>query len=194
MPKKKAYPKHIFCIEGDWDDNLNRTATVRPVLELLKVNAGVNYIYRDCSTLEEMQFLIEKWRQKSYAAYKILYLAFHGCERMLLIDHRHHLTLEQLGEQLAGRCQGRLIYFGACSVLAVGRRSVRRFLHASGAKAVCGYATDVEWMKSAALDLIAMSELQKFSMTHQGLAAAEASIKKSTRVLWGELGFRMVYS
>jgi len=190
----KRYPKHIFCIEGDWDENLNRTATVRPVLELLQINAGVRFIYRDCSTIEEMEFLIEKWRQKGYAPYKILYLAFHGCEQTLLIDARHRMTLEELGERLDGKCQGRLIYFGACSVLSADMRTIRAFLRASGAKAVCGYKTDVDWMKSTALDLIAISELQKYSMTHQGLTAAERSIVKSTRVLSGQLGFRMLYS
>jgi hypothetical protein len=192
--KKKTFPKHIFCIEGDWDANLNQTASVRPVLKLLELNAGVKYIYRDCSTLEEMEFLIEKWRQKGYDAYKILYLAFHGCEQTLLIDSRHRMSLEELGEKLGGKCHGRLVYFGACSVLDVDARVIKRFLAKSAAKAVCGYTTDVDWMKSTALDLIAMSELQKFSMTHRGLAAAEKSIRKSTRVLSGQLGFRMVYS
>ncbi len=194
MTKKKTFPKHVFCIEGDWDANLNQTATVRPVLSLLKHNAGVRYIYRDCSTIEEMEFLIDKWRQKTYAQYKILYLAFHGSESTILIDRRHRMTLAELGKRLGCRCQGRLIYFGSCSVLAVDTRTIRRFLKATGAKAVCGYTTDVDWMKSAALDLIAISELQKFSMTHRGLAAVEKSINKSTRVLSGELGFRIVYS
>ncbi len=191
---EKTHPKHVFCIEGDWDANLNQTATVRPVLELLKVNAGVRFIYRDCSTVEELEFLIQKWRQKAYAQYKILYLAFHGSERTLLVDSRNRMTLEELGERLGCVCQGRLIYFGACSVLAASTRIIQRFLETTRAKAVCGYSTDVDWMKSAALDLIAISELQKFSMTHQGLAAVEKNINKSTRVLSGELGFRMVYT
>ncbi len=191
---KKTFPKHVFCIEGNWDSNLNQTATVRPVLKLLRYNAGVKYIYRDCSTIEEMEFLIDKWRQKTYAQYKILYLAFHGAKQALLIDNRNKMTLEELGERLGCRCQGRLIYFGACSVLDVDTRVIRRFLKTTGAKAVCGYTTDVDWMKSTALDLIAISELQKFSMTHRGLAAVERNINKSTRVLSGQLGFRMVYT
>lgn len=192
MKKEKKYPKHIFCIEGDWEADLNRTATVQPVLRLLDINAGVKFIYRDCSTIEEMEYLIDKWRQKGYAPYKILYLAFHGSKQEILIDSRHKMTLEQLGERLACRCQSRLIYFGACSVLNVDTRVIKRFLEATKAKAVCGYTTDVDWMKSTALDLIAISELQKFSMTHRGLVAAEKSIEKSAKVLSGQLGFRMV--
>ena len=52
----KSYPKRIFCIEGNWDDNLATTNSVRPVLELLDINVGVRFIYRDCSTLESAVF------------------------------------------------------------------------------------------------------------------------------------------
>ncbi len=190
---EKTYPKHVFCVEGNWEDKLSGTASVKPVLELLENNADVKYIYRDCSTIEEMEFLIDKWRQKGYAQYKILYLAFHGSKGEIVISSRDRMTLEQLGERLDRRCHRRLIYFGACAVLAIDKRVIKRFLKASGAKAVCGYTTEVDWMKSTALDLIAMSELQKFSMTLQGLAAAEKSIRESTRALSGKLGFRMVY-
>ncbi|MFO7676457.1 MAG: DUF6642 family protein [bacterium] len=190
---QKCWPKRIFCIEGNWDDNLATTNSVRPVLDLLEINAGVKYIYRDCSTLEEIEFLVDKWRQKGYGEYRILYLAFHGRAGEIRISGRACLTLEALGERLDGRCRNRLVYFGACSVLSVPVKRLRRFLDASGAKAVCGYKTEVDWMKSTALDLVAMSELQRHAMTRAGLAAAEAAIRRSTRALSGELGFRMLY-
>lgn len=189
----KAHPKYVFCIEGNWDDRLSQTATVRPVLELLEVNVGVKFIYRDCSTVEEMEFLVDKWKQRGYREYRILYLAFHGRPGEIVISSQHRVSLEELGERLGGRCRGRLIYFGSCSVLDVDERILRRFLKASGARAVCGYTTDVDWIKSAALDLIAMAELQEFSITRRGLAAVQRSIRESTRILSGELGFRMVY-
>ena len=66
MPRK-TYPKHVFCIEGNWEDRLNLNVTVKPVLELLHLNAGVRFIYRDCSTKAEMEYLIGKWQQKGYA-------------------------------------------------------------------------------------------------------------------------------
>lgn len=187
------HPKRIFCLEGNWDNNLAVNASVRPVLELLELNAGIKFIYRDCSTLEEIEFLIDKWRQRRYAQYRLLYLAFHGRAGEIVISNKACLSLEQLGERLGGRCRNRLVYFGACSVLDVPMDRVRRFLNASGAKAVCGYNTEIDWMKATALDLIAMRELQNFSLTRAGLAAAERAIRHSTRALSGELGFRMVY-
>lgn len=192
MPAR-TFPKRIFCIEGNWEDTLRGSASVRPVLELLEDNAGVRFIYRDCSTIEEFEFLVDKWRQRGYRDYRILYLAFHGACGEIVISPRARLTLKALGERLGGRCRNRIIYFGSCSVLDLPGKAIRSFLAASGAKAVCGYTTDVDWIKSTALDLIAMSELQKFSLTLRGLAAADRAIRASTKALSGELGFRMVY-
>jgi hypothetical protein len=193
MPK--TYPKHVFCIEGNWEEKLSRYATVKPVLELLKINAGIKFIYRDCSTKAEMLYLIEKWQQQAYADYRILYLAFHGRPGELIIDKNTTVSLVELGDiiNLSRRRHRRLVYFGACSFLKGHKRPIKSFLEKSGTRAVCGYETDVEWMKSAALDLIAINELQRFSMTHRGLTAAERSILESTRALAGRLGFRMVY-
>jgi hypothetical protein len=189
----KTYPKHVFCIEGNWEEKLSRQATVKPVLELLQINAGVRFIYRDCSTKAEMLYLIDKWQQRTYADYKILYLAFHGQPGELVIDSNTTVSLVELGDVINLRPHQRLAYFGACSVLKGDERLIKSFLKKSGTRAVCGYETDVDWMKSTALDLIAIVEMQKFSMTHRGLAAAERSIRENTRALSGRLGFRMVY-
>jgi hypothetical protein len=189
----KKYPKHVFCIEGNWEEKLSRQATVKPVLELLQINAGVKFIYRDCSTKEEMSYLIDKWQQRAYADYRILYLAFHGRPGELVIDSRSAVTLDELGEMINLKHHQRLAYFGACSVLKGDARVIKRFLKKSGTRAACGYETDVDWMKSTALDLIAINEMQRFSMTHRGLEALEKCIRDNTRALSGRLGFRMVY-
>ena len=190
---KKKYPKHVFCIEGNWEEQLSRDATVKPVLELLQINAGVKFIYRDCSTKEEMLYLIQKWQQQAYADYKILYLAFHGRPGELVIDKHTAVSLDELGELINLRQLPRLVYFGACSVLKGDERIIKRFLKKSGTRGACGYETDVDWMKSTALDLIAINEMQRFLMTHRGLEAVEKSIRENTRALSGRLGFRMVY-
>jgi hypothetical protein len=189
----KKYPKHVFCIEGNWEEKLTHRATVKPVLELLEINAGVKFIYRDCSTKAEMLYLIEKWQQKAYSDYKILYLAFHGRPGELVIDKHTSVSLAELGDLINLRPHQRLVYFGACSVLKGDERVIKTFLKKSGTRAACGYETDVDWMKSTALDLIAINELQRFSMTHRGLEAVERAILDNTRALSGRLGFRMVY-
>jgi hypothetical protein len=189
---ERKHRKKIFCIEGNWNPRLSDRASVRPVLELLEINSDVGYIYKDCSTEEELYYLLERWQQKSYADYKILYMAFHGEPGRILIDTRHKIGLDQLGKHLCCRTHRRIIYFGACSVMRIDKRVIKRFMTAAGIKAVCGYTTDVDWIPSTALDLIAMNELQRFSTTRQGMEAAEKSIRTNTRRLAGRLGFRMV--
>ncbi len=191
---ERKHRKKIFCIEGNWNPRLSDRASVRPVLELLEINSDIGYIYKDCSTEEELYYLLERWQQKAYADYKILYLAFHGEPGRILIDTKHKISLAQLGEHLSCRTHRRIIYFGACSVMRIDKRVIKRFMRAAGVKAVCGYTTDVDWIPSTALDLIAMNELQRFSTTRQGMEAAEKSIRKNTRRLAGRLGFRMVYA
>jgi len=190
----RKHRKKIFCIEGNWNPRLSDRASVRPVLELLEVNSDIGYIYKDCSTEEELYYLLERWQQKAYADYKILYLAFHGEPGRILIDTKHKVSLDQLGDNLCCRTHRRIIYFGACSVLRVDKRIIKRFMRAAGVRAVCGYTTDVDWIPSTALDLIAMNELQRFSTTRQGMEAAEKSIRTNTHRLAGRLGFRMVYA
>ena len=121
----KIYPKRVFCIEGNWEEKLSQNATVKPVLELLRINADVKYIYRDCSTRAEMQYLLEKWQQKGYADYGILYLAFHGQPGKLVIDSRTTVSLEELGDIISMKPPQRLVYFGACSVLRGDARPIK---------------------------------------------------------------------
>jgi hypothetical protein len=140
-----------------------------------------------------MEFLVDSWQKARYREYGILYLAFHGRPGELVIDGDVTMSIEELGERIRFRKRQRIVYFGSCSVLRGDIRPLKTFLERSGTKAVCGYTTDVDWMMSAALDLVAINELQKYSSTHRGLAAAERSIRASTRALSGRLGFRMVY-
>jgi len=188
----KPKNKHIFCIEGNWDPDLSVKSTVRPMLELLDATEGVKFVHRDASTPEEFEFLVRKWRQKSYAAYRILYLAFHGYEGRLSIYGSKEMSLEDLAELLRRRCYGRVIYLGACSVLKLGRADIRSFLERTGAQAVCGYATDVDWTASTALDLLVMGTLQERSFDRAGLLKARAEVHRDAGRLVRKLGFRMV--
>ena len=47
------FKKNIFCLEGDWNDNLKHKSSILPALELLELNHGMATIYKTCSTFEE---------------------------------------------------------------------------------------------------------------------------------------------
>lgn len=142
----------VFCLEGPWSSTLLDTSTLRPILELLDSAKVARFIYRDAVTIEEFETYIKKWSQRQYRNYAFGYMAFHGSPGVIDIGRKSY-SIEALGELMAGRLKDRVLYFGACSTLAVDRGRVEDFRHQTGARAVCGYTTDVDWIEGAAFEL-----------------------------------------
>ena len=170
---------------------MRRHITVRPVLELLKARTEIHdYIYRDCATVEEFEFLLKKWSQRMYSGYPILYLALHGDRSTLYIGRRDY-DLEELEEVLRGRCKRRLIVFGSCGTVGIDRRHLKRFLRETQAAAICGYKANVDWMRATAFELLLLSALQGNELSLRGVGAIQrrtVPIAKS----FSDLQFRMV--
>ena len=194
MPSTRG--KGVFCLEGDWDPDLRRHATVGPVLELLDRSGspGVRYIRRDVGTPAELEYYLRKWRQRRYAAYPILYLGFHGAPGVLKVGDQRSgpVTLGWLEERLAGACRNRVIHFGSCGTLDTHGNRLRSFLKRTGALAVCGYREDVDWMLSAAFELILLYQFQFNALTRAGMAAVERRVRREATRLARELKVRMV--
>lgn len=188
--------KGVFCLEGDWDPDLRRYATVGPVLELLDRSStpAVPHIRRDVGTVEELEYYLRKWSQRRYDPYPILYLGFHGGPGILHVGDRRKgpLTLDWLEERLEGACRRRVIHFGSCGTLAVHGNRLRRFLLRTGALAVCGYREDVDWMLSAAFELILLYQFQFNALTRGGMAAVDRRVRRGAAKLAKDLKFRMV--
>jgi len=188
--------KGVFCLEGDWHSDFGRRSSVKPILDLLDQNdtRRVPHIYRDVGTSEELDFYLAKWVQKQYSRYKILYLGFHGVPRAILVGDQRKAggvrELPSLAELLRGKCKGRLIFFSSCSVMNQDKRHLKSFLRSTGAAAMCGYSSDVDWMKSAAFELIAIREMQLNPFTVKGAHAIEDRVRGHARGL--KLEFRMV--
>ncbi len=194
MATEKA--KGVFCLEGDWDSDLRYRASVVPVLELLDRSSSprVRHIRRDIGTFTEFEYYLRKWTQKRYEAYPILYLGFHGAPGVLHVGDRRRgpVTLDWLEERLAGKCRNRVIHFGSCGTLATHGNRLRRFLQKTGALAVCGYREDVDWMLSAAFELILLYEFQFNALTRAGMAAVNRRVRREAANLARDLKFRMV--
>ncbi len=84
--RKANQPKHVFCLEGLWDDNLKHASSIEPALELLSKHYQLKYIHKDCATIPEFEFYLGKWALKQYENYPILYLAFHGDEQSIQLS------------------------------------------------------------------------------------------------------------
>lgn len=153
----------IFCIEGEWDGDLRRRLSVRPVLELLEHLEVAQWIHRDAATRTEVEYYLDKWTSDDYSEFNVLWLAMHGTgEYVCFNEHEDDdgiLDLEELEESLKGACAGKVIYFASCSTLMVEPDRLKRFVKATGARAVIGYRNDVGWSDAAAFEVILLQEL-----------------------------------
>ncbi|WP_212844927.1 DUF6642 family protein [Catellatospora sp. IY07-71] len=178
----------IFCVEGQWGD-LDRKESVLPILELLERLGRIRFIHKDVATPEELDFYLSRWRLRRYAEYKVAYFAMHGEASHLVLTEGRSLSLEELGERLEGRCAGRRIYFGSCSVM---RHSARlaRFVEKTGAELACGFTVSVDWLESAAFDTVLLDLLA--NSTPSAVSKRMASARWAP--LAAHLGFSIVYA
>ena len=167
--------KRIFCLEGLWEQDLTKKSTIQPILDLLYRNDKIEFIYRDCATKEEMEFYLGKWTQEKYAYFPILFLAFHGEEGMIHIGKTNY-PVDRLSDILAGKCENAIIFFASCLTLKIDKKKLEKILMKTRALAICGYRSDVEWMKSAAFELLVLKEMQLNSLTVQGVDAIRRRI------------------
>lgn len=142
----------IYCLETVYEPT-DKTS-VRGLLEVLNSCCDAPYVHRDAATTTEFHSYLEEWLTNDSDEYPILYLGFHGSEdgKSDLVNH------EVISERLSGRCRNRAVHFGACGALK--GINTRCFLEETGASAVSGYRTDMDWMQSAAFDLLFLEELQ----------------------------------
>ena len=177
----------VFCVEGQWDDNLTDRLSVRPALELLERLGAIQFIHKDVATVAELDYFLDRWTMKSYRPYAVGYFAMHGTPSKLSLSGRHSVTLHHIAQQLDGRCAGRRLYFGSCSVMNAPDHALRDFLKVTRAELVCGYTKEVDWVESAALDVGLLADLAEG--TQRTLLA-----KAHWRALTEKLGFRILYS
>jgi hypothetical protein len=186
--------KGIFCIEGLWDhDNITDKSTVLPLLELLENRNYCSHVYHDCATVPEIEFYLNRWKNPAIKEnYPILYMAFHGSEGSIFIDHDLMYSLTQLAVVLKNECHGKVIYFGSCSTLKIDKRIIKKFLQITGAIAVIGYKTDVDWIQSAACDLFVFEALQLDALNPKGMLNIQKMIVENYGNLHKLLDLRIV--
>jgi hypothetical protein len=193
-----ARNKGIFCLEGDWWNNLKNRSSVEPILELLMRTNGysVRYVHLNVDHRYAFEYYLKKWTQSQFRDHPILYLAFHGEPGTLLIgDQRkpeNKISIEELGEMLEGQCDKRIIFMGSCESMNIHGNTLNSFLNKTGALAICGYWGDVDWLPATAFELIVLATLQENALTISGAKAMKGKISGNARSLEKKLRFRMV--
>lgn len=186
--------KGIYCIEGHWGfDDIRDRSSVLPIFDLLEKSGICGYIYHDCATREEFEFLVNKWKRKAVSdKYPILYLAFHGEEEYIYLNKNDKYSIQELSDLLAEKCFGKIIYFGSCSTLKTDERKLKTMLERTYAIATIGYKADMAWLQSTACDLFVFDALQQDKLDSQGIEKIHERIKNDYGNLHKLLELRVV--
>ena len=195
MAKTKDQRKGICCLEGHWWGVKGKTS-IEPMLRCLETQADYKVPFRhyDVGTREEFDFYLKKWRGASFNDFPILYLGFHGAPGMLHVGEGRDssLTLEDLADWLGSGCRGRVVHLGSCGTVNVPGRQLKEFCTRTGVLAVCGFSKDVDWLKSAAFDMLVLGGLQGASFLRtSSMRKFDQELKRSAPGLYRQLGFRM---
>ena len=191
----------VFAFEGDWEQDLKDKSSMRPTLETLHdlfQNEGFKFIYRRIGTPDELEYYVDEWLnerpKEGYGDYRIGYFAFHG-EKGQISPGGGNVSLEDLDDWINGRAQGRTIYFSSCSTLDLETKRIKSFLRSTKAKAVVGFTKNVNWVESAAFDLILLDALAYY---HRQPRAADNYLRsprrKHLKAFVEELGLKIITS
>jgi hypothetical protein len=181
----------VFCIEGQWHRDLNERGSVLPTLELLERLGRIRFIHKDAATPDELSYFLNRWLLRQYADYRVGFFAMHGEPTKLCLTDWHSVDLDDVAEQMAGKCEGKRLYFGSCSVLRASDARLLDFLAETGAALICGYTREVDWVESAAFETVLLDVLAN----GQRLNAAEMRMGSAHWApMAAYLGFRIVYA
>jgi hypothetical protein len=185
----KDFTKHVFCLEGDWENDLRKKSSVSAALEFLRTNCNINYIHKHCGTKENLIYYLSMWKQRRYRLYSICYLAFHGFPEEIEVG-KEVLALRELAEILNGSCVNKIIHFGSCNTLDTDERKIRQFLETTQALCVCGFRTDIDFLESSVFDMLLMQKFQEY----KDIKAVDRDLKKNYRKLINKLEFKLIYN
>lgn len=180
----------IFCFEGDWSDKPSNQQSVEPVLRLLADCEYAKYVHRNVATRSSLEHYLDRWLKADMRDYFIGSFAFHGSTGSLWLNSKENITLQELGELMAGRCEGRILYFGSCATLAVADDELKQLCKVTGAKGVVGYTREVDFVESAAFELILLSDL----LLATNFKSSYTRLRRNHDELTRQLGLRMAHA
>ena len=174
---EKLKHRGIFCIETIWYEREDQTS-IRPMLEMLRdCMLKVPFIHRNAVTKDAFVFHVEEWLKCNAKDYPILYLGYHGEPDSLKLRPSESeggtgytrdtkLSLHDVAEILLGNtrrerggCKDRLVHFASCSTLKTDE-DLGKLVSDIKASAISGYTEEINWVDSAAFELLYLQELQ----------------------------------
>ncbi|MBY8870373.1 hypothetical protein K7640_00765 [Micromonospora sp. PLK6-60] len=182
-------PGRVFCLEGQWHDDLKERGSVLPTLELLERLGQIRFIHRDVATPGELRYYLDQWLSRKYTAYDVGIFAVDGSPGRLHLSNRNEVELTELVSWLRGRCEGRKLYFDCGSILRLPDAALTDIAERTGASLVCGFTKTIDWVESSAFDTVLINRLangQKSNSVEQLVGSSRWA------PLAQHLGFRLV--
>jgi hypothetical protein len=183
----------VVCFEGQWSSDIRDQQTVQPILELLGRTGYLRYLHRYVGSEDQLKAETRQWARKKNRRYELCYFACHGEPGTLHLTDSVAVTAETLSGWLTDRLEGRIVYFGACSVgrdTASVNKALRSFKKKTKARAVIAYTTDVDWVESAAFDLLLLSTIAWYPRS--SIAWAFRYVEQNYKDLGKQLGLTTV--
>ncbi|MGH7334695.1 MAG: DUF6642 family protein [Candidatus Rokuibacteriota bacterium] len=164
MGRATSHRKRIACLETLWDGNLESRLSVVPLLELSERVNEVKWAYLTCNTEEELKYNLGKLKHRR--GYGILYLSCHGKPGQLILDQAA-VDVEKLAGLMGEGFVNWVVHFGSCATLNIEQARISRFIAGTRVAMVLGYRKDVDWIDSAAVDLLLFDRLQQYRSMHR---------------------------
>jgi hypothetical protein len=161
MARINTRKKKIACLESLWDSYVEQPLTVASFVEIVAKKHLMDFIHLTCNTKGELEFCLRTLPNR--AGYRILYLGFHGNPGEIELGDRRRVNLEELSELMGTKFKDWVIHFGSCGTLSANKMRLQRFRDATQTSLLIGYKGDVDWVDSAAMDLIILDWLQEFT-------------------------------
>ena len=195
-------PKGIYCLEGFWYGRHDKTS-VRPILHLLDNCQGIKHFYHKCATESELEYMVKQWGQVGFQKkYPIIYFATHGREKeekkfnlsesKLYFGPKETISLDKIAELLEGKCNRSIFYFGSCNTFDIDRRHIDKFLERTKGLAAIGYTKEVDWLPSAAMEILALGYLYSCDFNIMNAKEIESGLRGILGKYAIELGLRII--
>ncbi|MCZ2390240.1 MAG: hypothetical protein LC113_04075 [Acidobacteria bacterium] len=84
----------------------------------------------------------------------------HGIPGNICLHNGKNISLDELADLMENRFMNWFVHFGSCSTLR-SYAAAERFASRTGAKMVSGFTKDVNWVESAAFELLLFELLQE---------------------------------
>jgi hypothetical protein len=181
-------PAKLVCLESYWNEKLFQTFSVKGFFEAMSplVHPPLTVAHRFVESEGGLEYYAKRggvlWRQSEAFDAPVFYLAFHGAPGAVK-SVLGRIGADRLCDAFAGYGDGgysNLVYFAACNVLRgkEGEAFARRFLKATGVRAVIGYTTTVDWMGSLVADMLFLHRFYADPSPWRNLKRIFASVQR----------------